>query len=104
MGKLNTYSPRDTASYVAWKINERIDLILDTLSTEYTQFKHLRTPLEYFTVCSMTMIMITGPHIFSVAFMNCKNWVFRARSKLFDAILQLIYLNICLEVNSLAIH
>ena len=35
--------------------------------------------LESFTVCSMTMIMITGPHIFSVAFINCKNWVLRVR-------------------------
>ena len=37
MGKLNTHSPRDTAPYIVWKVNERIDLILDTLSTEYTQ-------------------------------------------------------------------
>ena len=37
MGKLNTYSPRDTAPGIAWKINEGIHLILDTLSTEYTQ-------------------------------------------------------------------
>ena len=37
MDKLNAYSPRDTAPHIAWKINERIDLILDTLSTEYTQ-------------------------------------------------------------------
>ena len=45
MGKLNTYSPGDTAPYIAWMMNESIDLILDTLSTEYTQ-NHLRTPLE----------------------------------------------------------
>ena len=29
--------PRDIAPYIAWKINETIDLILGTLSTEYTQ-------------------------------------------------------------------
>ena len=37
MGKLNTYSPWDRAPYIAWKVNKGIDLILDTLSTEYTQ-------------------------------------------------------------------
>ena len=78
MGKLNTYSLGDTTPYIAWMINESIDLILDTLSTEYTR-KHLRTPLESFTMCSMTMIMLTGPHIFIVALMYCKNWVLGAR-------------------------
>ena len=33
MGKLNTHSP--IYSYIAWK-NDKIDLILDTHSTEFT--------------------------------------------------------------------